>query len=157
MAPQSSSECIGKLTKLMKNYISGLNLSIKIVVCVIISFDIDYILENDAKAVILKFYMLSLTTEVSLNSAKNWFIAIFETIFTGVFTLFSYSLIIHVIIRIEGYKKIKSQNFSNILGPGTEWFICKKSQNVPTLTDDIAPLQHFWMDLLMKTFRLGRE
>ena len=52
MAPQSSSENIGKLTKLLKNDISGLNFSIKIVVCVIISFDIDYILENDAKAVI---------------------------------------------------------------------------------------------------------
>ena len=70
----------------MQNEISGSNISIKSVISVIILFDTDYILDKDSKAVISKFHMLCFIAEASLNSANNCIFAIFEPIFTGVFT-----------------------------------------------------------------------
>jgi len=98
--------------------------------------------------VILLSPMLEISVQSIFCQKHKLYFCDFWANFTGVFTLFSYSLIIHVITSTQGYKK--SQYFSNLLGPGTEWFLCKKSQNVPTSTDDIARL---WMHLLIKTLR----
>jgi hypothetical protein len=66
---------------------------------------------------------------------------------------FSNFLITHVITSIREYKKSRSENFMKRVGPGTESWKCKKSENTLTLIEERG--QHFWTQWLLKSVSVG--
>ena len=134
MASQRWPQNIGKLTKLMKSGTSGLNFSTEIISFVIILLDTDYTLRNDAKTSDLKISYVEHSHQGWFeNKVKCVFIRSLSLFLKVFFSLFSYFFVIQVITVTQIYKKIKSQNFHILQGPGTKGFLCKISQNVPTL------------------------